>query len=112
MTSSRRRSPLPVAQEPDSESIEGTSNVSESEEQDNLEEFLEVTANDTFEMIKLMEEKVETANFVEECIVPTEDPGLRFIPVSDPVATPVKIREAVPKRHPRNIPKFSRTANE
>jgi hypothetical protein len=95
------------------ESIEGTSNVSEKEEQESLEEFQEVTANEVFEMIELAEEKAETAPFFEECIIPTEDPGLRFVETPEPstaATLPVVPLKAPPRRHPRNTPKFSRTA--
>lgn len=46
-------------------------------------------------------------------IVPTEDPGPRFVPVeeipqsSPPVAPTPSVKR--PKQHARNVPKFSRT---
>ena len=95
------------------ESIEETSNVSEKEEQESLEEFQEVTAKEVFEMIELAEEKVEAVPFFEDCIVPTEDPGFRFVETPEPAAStppPAVILKAPPRRHPRNIPKFSSTA--
>ena len=95
------------------ESIEETSNVSEKEEQENLEEFQEVTANEVFEFIELAERKVEAAPFFEECIIPTEDPGLRFTKTPEPtekVAPLSAALKAPPRRHPRNTPKFSSTA--
>jgi hypothetical protein len=113
MTAPRKRSSPPSAQGFNSESIEETSNVSEKEEQENLEEFQEVTAKEVFEMIELTEEKVEAVAFFEECIVPTEDPGFRFTETPEPtvkVAPPSAALKAPPRRHPRNTPKFSRTA--
>lgn len=54
----------------------------------------------------------ETKPFVEEMIVPTDDLGPRFVeePVT-PTPEPQKVPELqpAPKRHPRNVPKFSRT---
>ena len=113
MTAPRKRSSPLSTQGFNSESIEETSNVSEKEEQENLEEFQEVTAKEVFEMIELKEEKVETAPFFEECIIPTEDPGLRFVETPAPaseVTQPVVKSKAPPRRHPRNTPKFSSTA--
>jgi hypothetical protein len=113
MATPRKRSPSGQTSGFGIESIEETSNVSEKDERENLEEFQEVTTNGVFEMIELAEEKVETAPFFEDCIVPTEDLGLRFVETPEltakaaPTAAPLK---APPKRHPRNTPKFSRTA--
>jgi hypothetical protein len=95
------------------ESIEETSKVSEKEEQENVEEFQEVVVNELLEAAELAEEKVEPKVFFEECIVPTEDPGLRFTEKVEPIleeTPPVVALKAPPKRHPRNIPKFSRTS--
>jgi hypothetical protein len=113
MTASRKRSSPPFTQGIDSKSIEETSNVSEKEEQESLEEFQEVTANEVFEMIELAEEKVETVPFFEECIVATEDPSPRFVETPEPAASalpPTVTQKAPPRRHPRNTPKFSSTA--
>jgi hypothetical protein len=95
------------------ESVEETLKVSEKEEQENVEEFQEVAANELLEEVELVEEKIETKVFFEECIVPTEDPGLRFVEALEPAveaAPPVVKLTVPPKRHPRNTPKFSRTA--
>ena len=113
MATPRKRSPSGQTSGFGIESIEETSNVSEKDERENLEEFQEVTANEVFEMIELAEEKIETAPFFEDCIVPTEDLGLRFVETSEPPAAatlPVAPLKAPPRRHPRNTPKFSRTA--
>ena len=113
MATPRKRSPSSQTSGFGVESIEETSNVSEKEEQENLEEFLEVAYNEVVEMIELAEEKVEAAPFFEECIVPTEDPGLRFTETPEPaveVAPLPAALKAPPRRHPRNTPKFSRTA--
>ena len=113
MATPRKRSPSGQTSGFGIESIEGTSNVSEKDEQENLEEFQEVAANDVFEMIEVAEEKAETVAFFEESIIPTEDPGLRFVETPEPptaATLPVAPLKAPPRRHPRNTPKFSRTA--
>lgn len=113
MATPRKRSPSNQTSGFGAESIEETSNVSEKEEQENLEEFQEVTAKEVFEMIELAEEKVETAPFFEECIVATEDPGFQFVETPELAASappPAATLKAPPRRHPRNTPKFSRTA--
>ena len=113
MATPRKRSPSGQTSGFGIESIEETSNVSEKDERENLEEFQEVIANEVFEMIELAEEKVETVPFFEDCIVPTEDPGLRFVETLEPstaATLPVAPLKAPPRRHPRNTPKFSRTA--
>lgn len=57
----------------------------------------------------------ESAPFVEETIVPTEDFGPRFLEVTEPEtpapkkATPEAKLMPGPKRHPRNVPRFSRS---
>ena len=113
MATPRKRSPSGQTSGFGIESIEGTSNVSKKDEQENLEEFQEVAANDVFEMIEVAEEKAETVAFFEESIIPTEDPGLRFVETPEP-PTPLPLPsaplKAPPRRHPRNTPKFSRTA--
>lgn len=113
MATPRKRSPSGQTSGFGIESIEETSSVSEKDERENLEEFQEVAASEVFEMIELAEEKVETAPFFEDCIVPTEDPGLRFTEKVEPIlkeTPPVVALKAPPKRHPRNTPKFSRTS--
>lgn len=64
---------------------------------------------------ELLEEAVEGTQpatvFIEETIVPTEDPGPRFV-ISE-VSTPLIVTPEAPKkikRRPRNIPRFSRLA--
>lgn len=82
---------------------------SATEETKEILDMLDELAVETFEGIDEVEHQIET--FVVEEIVPTEDPGPRFVQteeVSEPVPTPVAPK--APKRHPRNIPKFSRLA--
>lgn len=95
------------------ESIEETSSISTKDEQVDLDEFQRSPANDVFEMLDPLEEKRETVVFREECIVPTEDPGLRFSKTLESAveaAPPTLALKVPPRRHPRNTPKFSRTA--
>jgi hypothetical protein len=72
-----------------------------SEEETKVEELLEEVATEMFETISHKEEKaVEEKPYVAPSITPTPDAGPRFLPKEEqPVA---------PRRHPRNIPKFSR----
>ena len=94
----------------------GFSTDTETEEQVLVEatETLKVTEV-THEII--MEEPVDEVKsepFVEQTIVPTEDPGPRFLDAPEESALAPEPKEAptlqpAPKRHPRNIPKFSRT---
>lgn len=94
----------------------GFSTDTETEEQVLVEatETLEVT-EETHEII--MEEpvaEVKSEPFVEQTIVPTEDLGPRFLetpPALAPAPEPKKAPtlQPAPKRHPRNIPKFSKT---
>jgi hypothetical protein len=96
-----------------SESIEETSKVSDRGEEESIEEFLEFAAKETFASLEFAEEESEIKPFIEESIVPTEDPGLRFVAEPEPVKTVAPLTEvpkAPPKRHPRNTPKFSRTS--
>ena len=80
-----------------------------------LSEFLDEVATEMFETISQKEEEdlpepgpIEKP-FVEESIIPTEDPGPRFIPEPLPVVkSPEPPKPVAPRRHPRNIPKFSR----
>lgn len=83
----------------------------ESTEQEEIEQMLDVLAQDTFEEISKKEELVVT--FIPQEIVPTEDVGPRFVEETPAPPTPVVQQSAQklqppPKRHPRNIPKFSR----
>jgi len=92
----------------------GFSTDTETEEQVLVEatETLEVT-EEVQEII--MEEpvaEVKSEPFVEQTIVPTEDSGPRFLEVPPAAAPePKKTPELkpAPKRHPRNVPKFSRS---
>ncbi len=85
-------------------------------EEGQLSEFLDVVATEMFETISQKEEeqpqpqKVEQP-FVAPSIIPTEDPGPRFIPEPEPTPVakaPEPPKPVAPRRHPRNIPKFSR----
>jgi outer membrane biosynthesis protein TonB len=85
-------------------------------EEEQLSEFLDEVATEMFETISQMEEeqpeqpKVEQP-FVAPSIIPAEDPGPRFIPEPEPLPvdkTPKPPKPVAPRRHPRNIPKFSR----
>lgn len=82
----------------------------ESTEQEEIEQMLDVLAQETFEEISKKEEVVPV--FVPQEITPSEDPGPRFVePVvapSTPDQQPAPQLKTPPKRHPRNIPKFSR----
>ena len=88
-----------------------------------VEEFLDESAREMFETISREEEEAEAK--VEEKaeaplpvilpeITPTEDVGPRFVeepptPQPQAVTPPVTPQlQPPPKRHPRNIPKFSR----
>lgn len=69
--------------------------------------MVEETVEETFEEVA-----PTPAPFVEETILPAEDPGPRFVVVEvpqPPLEAPPAAPKA-PKRHPRNIPKFSRLA--
>ncbi len=85
-------------------------------EEAQLSEFLEEVSTEMFETISQKEEeqpelpKVEQP-FVAPSIIPTEDPGPRFIPKTEPTLVtkdPEPPKPVAPRRHPRNIPKFSR----
>ena len=61
---------------------------------------------------EVKEEPVSAPVFIEEMIVPSEDIGPRFIEevpeLPAKVIKPVELAKK-PKRHPRNVPRFSRT---
>lgn len=77
------------------------------------------------EMLEPVKEIIEAENeaespviynvpFVEETIVPTPDLGPRFLEESTPTPEPAPspktpVLQPPPKRHPRNVPRFSRT---
>jgi hypothetical protein len=107
MATPRKRRPTPLAPIPPAEPVK-----------DNIEGFIEEVTTDLFERLaeaEKIEDKPEPI-FREETIVPTDDVGPRFVEVEKPPAvTPAPapksatVPQPVPKRHPRNIPKFSRT---
>jgi hypothetical protein len=85
--------------------------------EDFSQNFVEEEETEFFEMLKEAEKAVDVPEpvFRELSIAPTEDLGPRFVPSAQlptpQPATPPKSAEVpqpVPKRHPRNIPKFSR----
>lgn len=90
------------------------------EEKASVEEFLDSHAQEMIENISQTEEGleekpevVEAKNFVPMEIAPTEDVGPRFVEevvtsAPTPTAIPNPQLQPKPKRHPRNIPKFSR----
>lgn len=80
------------------------------EETASIDEFLEENAREMFETISRDEEEVvEAAPFTPMEIAPTEDAGPRFVEETAPPAPPATPQlQPKPKRHPRNIPKFSR----
>ena len=87
------------------------------EETVSIEGLLDENAAEMFETISQTDPVAETtpvevAPFVEQEIIPTEDVGPRFVeelppPPHTPNAVAPKLQNP-PKRHPRNIPKFSR----
>lgn len=94
---------------------------SEIDEAKEVEKFLDAAAAEMFETISREEEeaaveeevKVAAKPFVPQEIVPTEDPGPISTPDEQITSTPVPkvepvVLKAPPKRHPRNVPKFSR----
>ena len=90
------------------------------EETASVEDFLEDNAREMFETFSQTEDEpeekttvIEAKPFVPMELVPTEDVGPRFVeevaaPAPAPVAPPAPQLQPKPKRHPRNIPKFSR----
>lgn len=82
-----------------------------------VEGFLDENVKEMIESITVSEEKVEEVTIpvpvavILPEIVPTEDPGPLYVepapaPPVKPLVTPVL--NPPPKRHPRNVPKFSR----
>jgi hypothetical protein len=92
---------------PRKRSISGFSDTSKDEsiESQEIEEVLDTTVAEVAEPAEKQEEQMLP-------IIPTEDPGPRFVeaPPVDTQPEPVKIEEKKPKRHPRNVPRFSRIA--
>ena len=82
----------------------------QSVEKQEIEEFLETAVTEVIEAAEKVEEKIEEQVIPE--IVPTEDAGPRFVTmaVAEKLPEPVTIESVKPKRHPRNIPRFSRTS--
>lgn len=94
-----------------------------------VEELLEETTAELFETISQIEEEVKVekpkaeepkaevipprpaVKFIPEEIIPTEDAGPRFVDTTPPPAAKPKAEapalKAPPKRHPRNVPRFS-----
>jgi hypothetical protein len=79
--------------------------------------FVEREETEFLEMLIEAEKAVDVPEpvFRELSIAPTEDLGPRFVPPAQlptpqPKAAPksAEVSQPVPKRHPRNIPKFSR----
>jgi hypothetical protein len=86
----------------------------EAKQEEEVQEFLDAVATEMFETISHKEkEEVEKKPFVAPEITPTPDPGPRFLPKEEQppaAATPKAPPQPVaPRRHPRNVPKFSRT---
>ena len=79
----------------------------ENTENQEIERFLETMVEETIE--NAVEREVEET-FLE--IAPTQDPGPRFIetPVAEEKPALPEVEVKGPKRHPRNIPRFSRTS--
>jgi hypothetical protein len=84
------------------------------------EEQVLIEATETLEVTEEIHEiimegpvaEVKSEPFVEQTIVPTEDPGPRFLeapPTPAPAPKKAPTLQPAPKRHPRNIPKFSKT---
>jgi hypothetical protein len=95
------------------EAKEELSTETASNEEKEIQEFLDVAATEMFETISREEEKaVEEKPFIAPEITPTPDAGPRFLPKEEqpaakaPQAPPQPV---APRRHPRNVPKFSRT---
>lgn len=96
-----------------------------------VEELLEETTAEMFETISRIEEEVkveepkakepkaeavpprQVVKFIPEEIIPTEDAGPRFVDTTTTPPPPAKPKaeaptlKAPPKRHPRNVPRFS-----
>lgn len=93
----------------------GFSDPQDKEEEAHLiEELLDESAREMFETISLTEtesqvksDPVAPTPFVPQEIVPTEDCGPRFVEEKS-VPAPAPQLQPPPKRHPRNVPKFSR----
>ena len=78
----------------------------------------ESVSEDTNLIEELVSEQPVELPFIEQEIAPTPDLGSRFseepaqpsvLKVIEEPQTPVALGKVPPKRHPRNIPKFSRS---
>jgi hypothetical protein len=91
-------------------------------EEEQIEGFLDEVATEMFETISQAEEEVKektspapriSAPQVVEAIIPVDDAGPRFTEITpepeavQPVVAAVAPKLHPPKRHPRNIPKFT-----
>lgn len=81
-------------------------------EKEELEEFLDAMAVETFTEIENQEEvKEEPKKEIIREITPTEDLGPRFVEQPavqfEPPVVPAEPKK--PRPHPRNIPRFTRT---
>lgn len=78
------------------------------QEEKELSEFLDAATFETLEQIEL-EEKEEIVAFIEPVITPTEyvgkDPGSNE---PETTSTVIPVKKLKPKRHQRNIPRFSK----
>lgn len=79
-------------------------------EKEEVEQMLDEIAQETFENLSKEEEAAPV--FIPQEVVPTDDVGSRFLDrlpeVKAEAPAPTLQLKAPPKRHPRNIPKFSR----
>jgi hypothetical protein len=96
MATPRKRSTSGFSEKPKDENVESQE----------IEEFFDSAFAEVVEQVEKQEEQVLPE------IIPTEDAGPRFVetPVVETQPEPVKIEEKKPKRHPRNVPRFSRIA--
>jgi hypothetical protein len=78
----------------------------ESIESQEIEEVLDTAVAEVIEPVEKQEEQMLPE------VIPAADPGPRFVetPVVETRPEPMKIEEKKPKRHPRNVPRFSRIA--
>ena len=104
MATSRKRPSSGFSQSPSEELPEVVIHEEVSTVEETVETKVEATVKETVEEVA-----PTPVPFVEETIIPTEDPGPRFVVVETsqpPIEAPPAVLKA-PKRHPRNIPKFS-----
>jgi hypothetical protein len=83
-----------------------------SKEEIEIEELVESVATEMFETISLKEEApTKEEAFIAPSITPV-DSGPRFLPMEEPPTPSTQKappQPVAPRRHPRNVPKFSRT---